>query len=61
MAPFEALYRRPCRSPLCWNEVGKNLLLGPDLVRQSTEVIGIVCDHLKIAQSHQKSYIDRRR
>ena len=23
MAPYEALYRRPCRSPLCWTEVGE--------------------------------------
>ena len=22
MAPYEALYGRPCRSPLCWTEVG---------------------------------------
>ena len=21
MAPYEALYGRPCRSPLCWTEV----------------------------------------
>ena len=23
MAPYEALYGRPCRSPLCWTEVGE--------------------------------------
>ena len=23
MAPYEALYGRPCRSPLCWIEVGE--------------------------------------
>ena len=22
MAPYEALYGRPCRSPICWTEVG---------------------------------------
>ena len=22
MAPYEALYERPCRSPICWTEVG---------------------------------------
>ena len=22
MAPYEALYGRPCRSPICWAEVG---------------------------------------
>ena len=28
MAPFEALYGRPCRSPVCWAEVGDRALLG---------------------------------
>ncbi|XP_038888530.1 uncharacterized protein LOC120078346 [Benincasa hispida] len=23
MAPYEALYRRPCKTPVCWNEVGE--------------------------------------
>ncbi|XP_020531632.1 receptor-like protein kinase [Amborella trichopoda] len=29
MAPFEALYGRKCRSPICWDEVGERRLLGP--------------------------------
>ena len=24
MAPFEALYGRKCRTPICWNEVGED-------------------------------------
>ncbi|KAI3672437.1 hypothetical protein L6452_38525 [Arctium lappa] len=28
-APFEALYGRKCRTPLCWNEVGEKQLAGP--------------------------------
>nr|GEX34128.1 hypothetical protein [Tanacetum cinerariifolium] len=28
-APFEALYGRKCRSPVCWNEVGEFHLTGP--------------------------------
>jgi len=32
MAPFEALYGRPCRSPVCWEEVGERRLFGPELV-----------------------------
>ena len=31
MAPYEALYEKPCRSPLCWIEVGERRLLGWDL------------------------------
>ena len=33
MAPYEALYGRPCRSPLCWTEVGESSITGPDLIR----------------------------
>ncbi|GJZ62402.1 putative reverse transcriptase domain-containing protein [Tanacetum coccineum] len=31
-APFEALYGRKCRSPVCWTEVGKAQILGPELI-----------------------------
>ena len=42
MAPFEALYGRPCRSPLCWAEVGDGKLLGSKIVRETNEKIVIV-------------------
>ncbi|KAL4179041.1 hypothetical protein AMTRI_Chr01g131240 [Amborella trichopoda] len=32
MAPYEALYGRKCRSPICWDEVGERKLLGPEIV-----------------------------
>ncbi|GJU48083.1 putative reverse transcriptase domain-containing protein [Tanacetum coccineum] len=38
-APFEALYGRKCRSPVCWAEVGQVQLTGPYLVRETTEKI----------------------
>ncbi|GKC04398.1 putative reverse transcriptase domain-containing protein [Tanacetum coccineum] len=31
-APFEALYGRKCRSPVCWAEVGQVKLTGPEIV-----------------------------
>ena len=61
MAPFEALYGRPCRSPVCWAEVGDRSLLGPELVRETTEKIALIRERLRTAQSRQKSYADRRR
>ena len=61
MAPYEALYGRKCRSPICWEEVGERKLLGPKLVQMSTEKIKLICEWLKTAQSRQKSYADRRR
>ena len=61
MAPFEALYGRSCRSPICWEEVGDRRILGPEWVQTSTENIKKIRDRLKTAQSRQKSYADKRR
>nr|GEY16933.1 reverse transcriptase domain-containing protein [Tanacetum cinerariifolium] len=38
-APFEALYKRKCRSPVCWSEVGDAQLTGPEMIRETTEMI----------------------
>ena len=35
-APFEALYGRKCRSPICWAKVGDSQLTGPELVHETT-------------------------
>ncbi|GJW60265.1 putative reverse transcriptase domain-containing protein [Tanacetum coccineum] len=60
-APFEALYGRKCRSPVCWNEVGDNQLTGPELIRETTEKIIQIKNRLLTARSRQKSYADVRR
>ena len=61
MAPYEALYGRPCRSPLCWTEVGESSIMGPDLIRDTFEKVSLIRQHLLTAQSRQKSYADVRR
>ena len=61
MAPYEALYGRPCRSPICWAEVGDSELLGPDIVQETTEKVSIIRDRIRTAQSRQKSYADLKR
>ncbi|XP_059630330.1 uncharacterized protein LOC132273386 [Cornus florida] len=61
MALFEALYGRPCRSPICWIEVGETAALGPDIVLETTEKIKLIRQRLLTAQSRQKNYADRRR
>ncbi|GJW14882.1 putative reverse transcriptase domain-containing protein [Tanacetum coccineum] len=38
-APFEALYGRKCRSPVCWSEVGDSQLTGPEMIQETTEKI----------------------
>src|SRR6266540_2575762 len=61
MAPFEALYGRKCRSPLNWSEPGERVTFGPDLVTEDEEKVRVIQNHLKTAQSRQKSYSDKRR
>ncbi|XP_028100721.1 uncharacterized protein LOC114300068 [Camellia sinensis] len=58
MAPYEALYGRLCRSPVCWTEVGDRALLGPEIVQLTTEKVQRIQERLKMAQSRQKSYVD---
>ena len=60
MAPYEALYGRPCRSPICWTEVGASSITGPDLIRDTSEKVSLIRQHLLMAQSQQKSYADVR-
>ena len=61
MVPFEALYGRPCRTPICWTETGDNALLTSDLVDETTEKIRLVTQRLETAQNRQVSYADKRR
>ncbi|CAN6678205.1 unnamed protein product [Malus baccata var. baccata] len=37
MSPFEALYGKSCRTPLCWSEVGERVLVGPEIVDETTQ------------------------
>ena len=61
MAPYEALYGRLCRSPLCWTEVGESFITSPDLIRDTSEKVSLIRQRLLMAQSRQKSYADVRR
>ncbi|GJU02520.1 retrotransposon protein, putative, ty3-gypsy subclass [Tanacetum coccineum] len=60
-APFELLYGRKCRAPICWNEVGERVIEGPELVEVTNEKVAIAKEKLKEARSRQKSYVDRHR
>ncbi|GJZ38545.1 putative reverse transcriptase domain-containing protein [Tanacetum coccineum] len=60
-APFEALYGRKCRSPVCWAEVGEAQLTGPDLIQETTEKIIQIKQRIQAAHDRQKSYTDLKR
>ena len=61
MAPYKALYGRPCRSPICWTEVRESSITGPDLIRDTSEKVILIRQSLLMAQSLQKSHADVRR
>src|SRR3954471_18299401 len=60
MAPFEVLYGRKCRTPLNWSETGDRALIGPDIIQHAEDQVRIIREHLKAAQSRQKSNYDRK-
>nr|GEW17701.1 putative reverse transcriptase domain, ribonuclease H-like domain, aspartic peptidase domain protein [Tanacetum cinerariifolium] len=60
-APFEALYERKCRSPVCWSGVGDAQLTGLEMICETTEMIVQIKNRLLAARSRQKSFADVRR
>ncbi|KAM0046481.1 putative nucleotidyltransferase, Ribonuclease H [Helianthus debilis subsp. tardiflorus] len=60
-APFEALYGRKCRSPLCWAEVGDSQVTGPEIVVDATEKIAQIRQRMAAARDRQKAYADKRK
>ncbi|GJX32390.1 reverse transcriptase domain-containing protein [Tanacetum coccineum] len=61
VAPFEALYGRKCRSPVCGAEVGEAQLTGPEIIHETTEKIFKIRNRMQAARDRQKSYADKRR
>ena len=58
VTPYEALYGRPCRSSICWTEVGESSITCPDLIKDTSEKVDMIRKRLLTAQSRQKSYAD---
>ncbi|KAD0046736.1 hypothetical protein E3N88_44875 [Mikania micrantha] len=61
MPPFEVLYGRKCRTPVCWGEVGPSELASKKLVKVTNERIDQIRAQLKATQDRQKLYADKRR
>ncbi|GJR58684.1 putative reverse transcriptase domain-containing protein [Tanacetum coccineum] len=61
VVPFEALYGRKCRSPVCWEEVGYAQLTGPVIIHETTEKIVQIKTKIQAARNRQKSYANIRR
>ena len=57
MAPYEALYGRPCQSPICWTEVGESSITGPDLIRDTSKKVSLIRQRLLTAQSRRRAML----
>ncbi|GJZ83364.1 putative reverse transcriptase domain-containing protein [Tanacetum coccineum] len=60
-APFEALYGRKCRSPVCWAEIGNAQLTGLEIIHETTEKIIQIKKRIQAARDRQKSYAEGHR
>jgi hypothetical protein len=61
MAPYEALYKRQCRTPLFWSQTGESQVFRPEVPKDAEKQVQMVHESLKVAQTRQKSYADKRR
>ncbi|GKF13575.1 putative reverse transcriptase domain-containing protein [Tanacetum coccineum] len=59
--PFEALYGRKCRSPVCWAKVGDVQLTGLEIIHETTKKIVQIRQRLQAARDRQRSYANVRR
>ncbi|KAA3470106.1 reverse transcriptase [Gossypium australe] len=58
MTPYKVLYARKCCTPLCWVELGKSCVLGPELVSKIENTVKLIRNYLKAAFDRQKLYTD---
>ena len=58
MAPYEALYGRRCRTPVCWTELNEHKVIGPDIVKDTEAKVQVIRQRLKAASDRQKLYAD---
>ena len=42
MAPYEALYGRKCRTPLCWMELSEKKVIDPNLIQENEEKVKMI-------------------
>jgi hypothetical protein len=61
MAPFVVLYGHRCHTPLNWIEPAEKVIFGPDLIDEAEVIVCCIHDNLKVMNSCQESYANKRR
>lgn len=57
MALFMDLYRRRCRYPIGWFEVGEVALIGPKMLHEAVEKLRLITKRLKQLKDEKKSFV----
>nr|GFB71553.1 DNA/RNA polymerases superfamily protein [Tanacetum cinerariifolium] len=60
-APFEMLYGRKCRAPICWDHVRERVIEGPEMIEVTNAKVAVAKEKLKEARTRQKNYADKHR
>nr|GFC52974.1 putative nucleotidyltransferase, ribonuclease H [Tanacetum cinerariifolium] len=50
-APFEMLYGRKCRAPICWDQVGERVIEGPEMIEVTNAKFAVAKEKLKEART----------
>ena len=53
MTPYEALYGRKCRTPVCLMELNEHKVISPDIVKDMEEKVQVIWKRLKTASDRQ--------
>lgn len=61
MPSYEGLYGRPCRTPLCWVEVGERRDFDLEMVQQTVKQVELLKEKLKEVHDRQRSWANKRR
>ncbi|XP_074298877.1 uncharacterized protein LOC141629843 [Silene latifolia] len=61
MTPFEALYGRKSRSPMCWDDRPDAVMLGPKIIQEMVDQVHIIRQKMRAVHDRQKSYADLKR
>jgi hypothetical protein len=61
MAPYVVLYGGQCRTPLFWSQTEESQVFRPEVLKDAEKQVQMVRESLKVAQTRQKSYADKRR
>jgi hypothetical protein len=59
MLPYEALYGRPCRTPLSWERLEDRMTFGPEFIQEMEEQV--IRKRLKEEHARHKVYVDAHR